>query len=295
MKTEKNILIAFVLNLAFSVFEFIGGIFTGSVSIMSDALHDAGDAASIGISYFLEKKSKRRPDDIYTYGYARYSVMGSVISSTILLLGSLVVIYNAVIRIIKPVEIDYSGMIIFAIVGTAVNLLAAIVTSGSESMNQKAVNLHMLEDVLGWVVVLIGAIIMNFTDINVIDPIMSIGVALFILVNAVKALHEAAEVFLERVPDDIDVTKITDHIARIDGIHGVHHVHVWSMDGQNSFATLHVVSEDHSHSMKKKIKDEFHEHGISHVTIEFESLDEECRDTHCHIEAVHSNGHHHHH
>ena len=114
MKTEKNILIAFILNLTFSVFEFIGGVVTGSVAIVSDAVHDIGDAVSIGISYFLEKKSKKQPDEKYTYGYARYSVIGSVITTLILLFGSFMVISNAVNRIITPVEINYNGMILFA-------------------------------------------------------------------------------------------------------------------------------------------------------------------------------------
>ena len=190
MKTEKNIFIAFILNLAFSVFEFIGGVFTGSVAIISDAIHDIGDATSIGVAFFLEKKSKRQPDKKYTYGYARYSVIGSVLTTLILLFGSVMVIYNAVLRIINPTEINYNGMIIFAIVGVCVNFGAALLTRDGDSLNQKAVNLHMLEDVLGWIVVLIGAIVMRFTKFYIIDPLMSIGVAIFILINALKNLKD---------------------------------------------------------------------------------------------------------
>ena len=188
MKSEKNILIAFLLNLCFSIFEFVGGIFTGSVAIVSDAVHDIGDAISIGVSLFLERKSRKQPDETYTYGYARYSVIGGLVTTLILLFGSIMVIYNATLRIISPTPIDYNGMIIIAIIGTSVNLVAVFFTTGGHSLNQKAVNLHMLEDVLGWIVVLIGAIIMRFTDISIIDPIMSIAVAVFILINAVKNL-----------------------------------------------------------------------------------------------------------
>ena len=166
MKTEKNILIAFILNFAFSIFEFLGGIFTGSVAIISDAVHDIGDAASIGISFFLEKKSNQQPNEAYTYGYARYSVLGGIITTVILLLGSVIVISNAISRIISPTEINYNGMIIFAIVGVCVNLCAALFTREGGSLNQRAVNLHMLEDVLGWIVVLIGAIVMHFTGLS---------------------------------------------------------------------------------------------------------------------------------
>ena len=161
MKTERNILAAFFLNLLFSVFEFAGGVLTGSVAIISDAIHDIGDAAGIGISYFLEKKSKKQPDKKYTYGYARYSVIGSVIVTLILLGGSVMVIYNAACRLIAPREIHYDGMIGFAVVGVCVNAFAAFFTRKGDSLNQKAVNLHMLEDVLGWLVVLVGAVVMR--------------------------------------------------------------------------------------------------------------------------------------
>ena len=200
MKTEKNILIAFVLNFAFSVFEFIGGVFTGSVAIISDAVHDIGDAASIGISYFLEIKSKKQPDKTYTYGYLRYSVIGSVITTLILLVGSVLVVINAVNRILNPQEINYNGMIIFAVIGVAVNFLAAYFTRDGDSLNQKAVNLHMLEDVLGWVVVLIGAVVMKFTELSIIDPLMSIGVALFIMINAIKNLKKRSKSSLVKMP-----------------------------------------------------------------------------------------------
>ena len=295
MKTERNILIAFILNFAFSVFEFLGGIFTGSVAILSDAVHDIGDAASIGVSYFLEKKSKRQPDEIYTYGYTRYSVIGSVITTLILLFGSVMVIYNAVTRIISPTEINYNGMILFAIVGFFVNLCAAFFTRDGDSLNQKAVNLHMLEDVLGWLVVLAGAIVMRFTDIRLIDPIMSIGVAIFIFVNAVKNLKEAVDLFLEKAPHDVSVSGVKEHLSEIDGVLDVHHVHIWSMDGQNNYATMHIVTNENPHSIKDKIREELAEHGIGHATLELESEGEHCHDPHCHIETNGHCGHHHHH
>lgn len=190
MKTEHNILIAFILNLTFSVFEFIGGIFTGSIAIISDAVHDLGDAAIIGVSYFLEKKSRKYAEAGSDFESARYSLLGSLITTLVLLTGSVIVICNAVIRIFNPVEINYNGMIIFAIFGVAVNSVAAFVTREGDSLNQKAVNLHMLEDVLGWAVVLIGAVIMRFTDITILDPLMSIGVAVFIVINAARNLKE---------------------------------------------------------------------------------------------------------
>ena len=295
MKTERNILIAFILNLAFSIFEFIGGAITGSVAIVSDAVHDIGDAMSIGASYFLEKKSKKQPDDKYTYGYARYSVMGGVLTTLILLFGSIAVIYNAILRIINPVEINYDGMIIFAIVGALVNLAAAYFTREGDSINQKAVNLHMLEDVLGWVVVLVGAVVMRFTDFAIIDPIMSIGVAIFIFINAVRNLKEVINLFLEKLPAHLRIDEIKEHVCEIEGVLSVHHIHIWSMDGQSNYATMHVVCKGEHSEIKRKIREELKEHGISHVTLELENEGEECGEENCHVEHNHEGGHHHHH
>ena len=295
MKTEKNILIAFILNLGFSIFEFIGGTITNSVAIISDSIHDMGDAMSIGVSYFLEKKSKKKPDDKYTYGYVRYSVIGSTITTIILILGSLLVIYNAIKRIINPVEINYDGMIIFAVVGVVVNFLAAYFTKDGDSLNQKSVNLHMLEDVLGWLVVLIGAIIMRFTDIRLIDPILSILVALFILKNAVTNFKSVLDLFLEKAPNGISISELKEHLIKIEGIKNVHHIHIWSIDGYNNYATMHIVVDGDTKKVKKSVKEELREHGISHTTIEIEDSDEICEDETCKLNTEHQRPHHHHH
>ena len=295
MKTQKNILIAFILNLIFSIFEFIGGIFTGSVAILSDAIHDLGDSASIGASFFLERKSRKQPDEKYTYGYLRYSVLGGVITTVILLLGSCAVIYNAILRIIDPMSIDYNGMIFFAIVGIVVNFLAAYFTREGDSINQKAVNLHMLEDVLGWVEVLIGAIVMKFTDISIIDPILSICVSLFIFINALKNLKQVLDLFLEKVPEGICIHEIKEHIEEIDGVLETHHIHLRSVDGYHNYATLHIVISNgaDAHTIKESVRHELSEHKISHSTIEIESEGEECHERECHIIAD-ADGHHHH-
>lgn len=295
MKTERNIFFAFILNLAFSVFEFIGGVFTGSVAIISDAVHDIGDAISIGVAFFLEKKSKRQPDKKYTYGYARYSVIGSLFTTLILLFGSAMVIFNAILRIINPIEINYNGMIIFAIIGVCVNFGAALLTRGGDSLNQRAVNLHMLEDVLGWIVVLVGAVVMRFTDFYIVDPLMSIGVAIFILINALKNLKKILDLFLEKTPRGISIDEIAEHIRKVEGVLGVHHIHVWSMDGDNNYATMHIVVNADTHTIKHKIRDELKEHDIGHVTLEFETEGEHCHEEHCHVDVVSSSGHHHHH
>ena len=293
MKTEKNILLAFLLNISFSILEFIGGILTNSVAILSDSIHDLSDAISIGISYFLERKSKKGADKKYTYGYVRYSVLGGVITTTILLVGSILVILSSIKRLFNPVDINYNGMIIFALVGVIINFLAAYVTRKGDSINQKSVNLHMLEDVLGWVVVLVGAIIMNFTDIKIIDPIMSILVAFFILYNALKNLKVVLDLFLEKIPDSINIDELKEHLLSIDGVDDIHHIHIWSIDGYKTLATMHIVSKSNDIArIKKLIREELSEHGICHAILETE--EEVCDDTECHME-IHNDTHHHHH
>lgn len=293
-KTEKNILIAFILNLSFSIFEFFGGLFTNSVAILSDSIHDLGDALSIGISYYMERKSKKSADNKYTYGYIRYSVLGGVITTTILIVGSILVIIGAIKRLFNPVEINYNGMIIFAIVGVVLNFLAAYITREGNSINQKSVNLHMLEDVFGWIVVLVGAIIMNFTDIRMIDSIMSIGVALFILVNALKNLKQVLDLFLEKTPKEIDIDELKKHLLEIDGVDDIHHIHVWSIDGFNNYATMHIVTKSKNiKNVKDMIREELEEHNICHAILETE--DEVCDDKDCNVDIKEKTHHHHHH
>ena len=295
MKTQRNILIAFLLNLLFSIIEFIGGAITNSVAIISDSIHDMGDAMSIGVSYFLERKSNKKPDNSYTYGYVRYSVLGSIITTFILLGGSILVIYNAIGRLINPVDINYNGMIIFAVLGVVINFIAAYFTKEGDSLNQKSVNLHMIEDVLGWIVVLIGAIIMKFTDIRIIDSILSIAVALFILANALKTLKEIIDIFLEKTPDNIDIEEIKEHLLKINGVIDVHHIHVRSIDGYSNYATMHIVAEGDFKQIKVKAKEELEEHGIQHSTIEFEEKGEKCNNEECEVKKSEHCHHHHHH
>lgn len=297
MKSYKKILVAFILNITFSIFELIGGLLTNSVSIISDSIHDFGDALSIGISLVLEKISKRKPDSTYTYGYARYSILGALITTIVLTVGSLFVIFNSINRILNPEPINYNGMIIFAIFGVVINFMAAYFTKDGKSINQKAVNLHMLEDVLGWVVVLIGSILMKFTNIVIIDAIMSIGIAMFILINALKNIQDILDLFLEKIPKDISIEEIKKHILSIEGIDDVHHIHIWSMDGINNYSTMHIVTKKKNiQEIKNKVKEEMQEHNISHTTIEIEDSPNNCQEKECNIKVNNEiHAHHHHH
>lgn len=298
MKTKKKILIAFLLNLVFSLMEVVGGVLSGSVAILSDAVHDFGDAASIGLSFFLEKKSSKQPNDTYTYGYARYSLLGGAITTGILFIGSLAVIYNAVYRLFFPAPLHYDGMLLLAAVGLTVNLIAGAFTHGGHSLNQRAVNLHMLEDALGWLIVLVGAIVMRFTHFNALDAILSIISAAVILIGAVHNGKQILNVFLLKTPKNIDVAELKTHLLEIEGVTDVHHLHVWSLDGERTYATLHVAATAYEAKIKNAVKEELASHGVSHVTVEMEQEREPCSEKTCVIEPQEpcpAHCHHHHH
>jgi cobalt-zinc-cadmium efflux system protein len=282
MRTERNILIAFLLNFIFSIVEFVGGIAIGSVSIISDSVHDFGDAISVGIAYFLEKKSKQIKNGTYTYGYLRYSVLGSMITTAILICGSIFAICNAANHILNPVPIRYDEMIVFAIIGVAVNLIAAKITVEKGSMNQKAVNMHMIEDVAGWIAVLFGAVVMKVLDlfgisqVIILDPVLSIAIAIYIMINAIKHMKKTVDVFLEKSPQGTSTEVIKEKIKLIAGVIDVHHIHIWSLDGTTNCATMHVVVKANHAEIKKAIRAALSEINIHHTTLELESQWECC-------------------
>lgn len=281
METNKKIGFAFLLNLLFSVLEAVGGIITGSVAILSDAVHDFGDAVSIGVSYICEKVACKKPDKTYTYGYARFSVLGGLVTNLILLIGSVLVAWNAVERLISPVAVDSDGMIALAGAGLLVNGVAVYFTHGGKSINQKAVNLHMLEDLLGWIIVLIGAVVMHFTGWHFIDPMLSIFLAVYIAVHAAGGMKAVLEIFLMKKPSVFSVDELTERLQNLDGVINVHHIHLWTMDGERHCASLHAVVKGDSGKVKERIKAELSSCGVMHATIELELLMEACTQRTC--------------
>jgi cobalt-zinc-cadmium efflux system protein len=280
-RSIKNIRLAFFLNLGFTILEFVGGIYVNSVAIMSDALHDLGDSLSLGMSWYLEGQSKKRADKKFSFGYARLSLLGALINSVLLIGGSIYIISEAIQRLVQPEMSDAPGMLVFALVGVAVNGYAAWKLSSGKSMNEKVVSWHLLEDVLGWVAVLIIAIILLFTDNPYLDPALSLLITLYILYNVVRRLKETFEIFLQSVPKDIDVQKIMYRISSIEHIDSFHHTHVWSLEGENHVFTTHIVlREIHRFeqiiSTKEKVKDILKDYPFSHYTIETELDGETC-------------------
>lgn len=285
-KKKNNILIVSVMNIVFVIIELIGGIFTNSISILSDAIHDFGDAITLFIAYFLEKKSQKKPDKKYTYGYLRYSLLGAILTAAILFIGSIFVIYNAIQRIINPVEINYSGMIIFAIIGLAINIIGFLLTHETKNMNEKMISLHLLEDTLSWLLVIVISIVMMFTKAAILDPILSIIIALYILVHVLKNVKQVVDIILEKTPDNIDIDNLKAELEKEINIKEIHHVHIWSMNGESNYLTMHVVIDNNETreniiKLKREIKKHLHEKNINHATIEIEYEEEKCNSTNC--------------
>ncbi len=284
-KTPENIKIAFLLNLAFSIVEAIGGILTNSISIISDSLHNLGDSITIGINYIFEKKSKKLPNKEYSYGYLRYTMLGSLIASFILLVGSVVIIYNVVPRLIKPLSVNYDAMIIFGIFGLLINLYATIKIMRSKDKDKK-INTHMIEDTVIWLFILTGSICIKVFDSVIIDPILSLLIAIYILYQVYKYMKNIYNIFMEKVPKNVKIDKIKKDIEENENIDNVHHIHIWSMDGVNNYMTAHihlnkVLSEEEIIKTKNDVKNKLMEDKINHITLEVEYFNEKCDSSKC--------------
>jgi cobalt-zinc-cadmium efflux system protein len=293
-------LLSLILNLIFTVFEFIGGLITNSVALLSDAVHDAGDSISMALAVYLEKKSKKKRDFEYTFGYYRFSLLGGLITSAILLVGSTIVIIETVKRIINPEVIDAETLIYFAIFGVIVNGLAALISAKGKSVNEKVISLHLLEDVFGWLVLLIGAILMNIFDIVILDAILSLLFSLFILYHVFRNLKKILEVFLEKAPKGFSIKNIKERLEEIELVRNVHHIHLWSIEGNIPIITLHArishkVSVDKSAEIMTELKEKLKSIGIDHSTIQLEYFEHQCDDVDCDDIEVKEDKHHHHH
>ena len=272
---EKNIKFAVILNVGFTAFEIAGSLLTNSLALLSDALHDAGDSVALTSSLVLEKKAKKKPDKIRTFGYGRLSMFSATLSAIFLVSGSVFILSQAVPRIFSPEHVDGFGMMWIAIIGIAVNLLAFLKVRRGQSINENIISWHMLEDVLGWIAILFGSILIQFWDNHQIDSILTIGITVFIMFGVFKNLKKSVNIFLQGVPDHIDMKKVRQTILSIKGVKRLHDVHVWSIDGENDVFSGHVVVEQNSlknsDMIRKEIKDNLEKCHIEHSTIEIES------------------------
>jgi len=279
--SSKNLKVAFFLNLGFTVFELFGGLYVNSIAIISDAVHDLGDSLSLGLAWYLDVKSKKGATEKFSFGYSRFSLLGALINSLVLIIGSVFVITIAVGRFIKPEQTDAKGMFIFAIIGVAVNGYAAWRLSSGKTLNERVVSWHLIEDVLGWAAVLIVAIVLMFKDIPYLDPALSIVITLYILWNVAKRLKETLFIFLQGTPDGFFIKEIENKLVDIEHVDSMHHTHLWSLEGESHVFTTHVKLKNISEiceivEVKEKIKEVLKDYHLQHYTVETELDDETC-------------------
>jgi len=287
-KNVENIKVAFFLNLGFALAEIIGGFFTNSMAILADALHDFGDSLSLAFSWRMENLSNKKEDQRFSYGYKRFSLLSALISAVVLLAGSIFVISEAIQRLSNPQHSNAGGMLAFAVVGIAVNGYAALRTSRGKNMNSKVISWHMLEDVLGWAAVLVVSIVMLVKDIHILDPLLSLGVTAVVLFNVIKNLKQTLSLFLQGVPDSIRIDTIEEEIKKLEMVSGIHHTHVWSLDGEQHVLTTHVVlctgaKKEQIRAIKSKIKELSERLGLAHTTVEFEYFEDDCSMSNNHV------------
>ncbi|AWB67897.1 cation transporter [Saccharobesus litoralis] len=280
---SKRIGWAFFLNLIFTIVEFIGGWLTNSTAIMADAIHDLGDSISIGTSWVLNKLSNKPASNRFSYGYKRFSLLGALINGLVLTVGSIFILIEAIPRLVNPEMPQVEGMLLLAIFGMVVNGYAAHKLSHGKTLNERVLNWHLLEDVLGWVAIFVVSIILMFVDWPILDPILSICFTLFILFNVLRALKSTLMLFLQATPDIELIESIKSRMLSKDIVGEVHHLHIWSLDGENNVLTAHIVlnteiSNEELKAYKLELLNELEEFDFAHTTIEIELLDEQCRD-----------------
>ena len=281
--SSDRISVVFWLNFCFTIIEFIGGMLTNSTAIMADAVHDLGDTLSIGLAWLLHKLSKKHANQTYTYGYYRFSLLGALLNGIVLISGSIWVLSEAIPKLINPEMPVVEGMLWLAILGVTVNGYAAWKISQGKTLNERVLNWHLLEDVLGWVSVLIVSIALMFWEWPILDPLLSIVFTLFILINVLKNLRKTIKIFLQSTPDENLLNDIRQQLEDIKHIQAIHYLHLWSLDGEHHVLTAHldidrVLSAIEQKEIKDRIALSLADFNLSHTTLEFEFPDESCRD-----------------
>ncbi|MFL2130892.1 cation diffusion facilitator family transporter [Ruoffia sp. FAM 24228] len=268
----RNMMLVFGINIVFSLLEAIFGFIFNSASILADAVHDFGDALSIGLAWLFQKISLKGSDSTFSYGYKRYSLLGALITSVVLMIGSAVMLIHSGEKLLNPEPVNYQGMLLLAIFAIAANGVSAWIISKGSSHNESILSLHLLEDVLGWVGVLIVSVVLHFTDWYFLDPLLSIGIALFILYKTIPEFMKVVRLFLQAVPDNIDSKKLREEIQNIDNINGLSHFHLWSLDGEAHMMSMTISTTSDSVPTHEQIKNEVRhilsESDIAHSNIE---------------------------
>ena len=300
MKTKHAVWIAFFLNLSYAIVEFIAGGIFGSSAVLADSVHDLGDAIAIGISAFLESISNREEDSHYTLGYKRFSLLGAMVTAVILMTGSVLVILENITKIFHPQPVNDEGILWLGIIAVSINVLASLVIRKGQTKNESILSLHFLEDTLGWVAVILMAIVLRFTDWYILDPLLSLAISIFILSKAIPRFWSTLKIFLDAVPEGVDIKQVKNDLEQLDNVASINQLNLWTMDGLEKNAIVHVCLKrmEQMEICKEAIRALLKERGFQNVTIE---VDEDLATHRSHkrnieeLEASQSHGHEHHH
>ena len=273
MKAKYTVWVAFFLNLTYAIVEFIAGGVFGSSAVLADSVHDLGDAISIGISAFLETISNREEDRQYTLGYKRFSLLGALVTAVILITGSILVILENIAKIFHPQSVNDEGILWLGIIAIIINVLASLVIRKGQTKNESILSLHFLEDTLGWVAVILMAIVLRFTDWYILDPLLSLAISFFILSKALPRFWRTLKIFLDAVPEGVDIQKIKTDLAELDHVASINQLNLWTMDGLEKNAIVHVCLKEmeHMETCKESIRIFLKDCGFQNITIEVDA------------------------
>ena len=298
MKTKHAVWLAFFLNLSYAIVEFIAGGVFGSSAVLADSVHDLGDAIAIGVSAVLETISNREEDSQYTLGYKRFSLLGALITAVILMTGSVLVILENLTKLFHPQPVNDEGILWLGIIAVTINVLASLVVRKGKTKNESILSLHFLEDTLGWVAVILMAIVLRFKDWYILDPLLSLVISFFVLSKAIPRFWSTLKVFLDAVPEGVDIKKIKSDLEQLEHVASVNQLNLWTMDGLEKNAIVHVCLKqiEDMEASKKAIRHHLKDIGFHNITIEVDSD----QDSHaCHKRDIHAiesqSGHDHHH
>jgi cobalt-zinc-cadmium efflux system protein len=268
------------LTLAFVVVEAAAGVFSNSLALLTDAAHNLTDVIALGLSWFAIRITAQPANARKTYGYHRAGILVALVNSTTLVLISIGIFYEAYKRFISPPEVQSGILIGVGLIAVVINLVTAmLVHRGSESdLNLRSAFVHLMGDVISTVGAVIAGVIIFFTGANWLDPLVSVLIGFLILYNAWGILQETVEILLESTPRDVDMKKMVSDIIEVDGVLGVHDLHVWSLTRNLRTMSAHILTEDISISAGTKIQSTINElvhrrYNISHATLQLECVD----------------------
>ncbi|MCK4662058.1 MAG: cation transporter [Bacteroidales bacterium] len=275
---EKNLLLVTILNFSIAIAEIIGGLISNSLSLLSDALHNSGDAFAVLLAYIANKVSKKSPTYSKTYGFKRIEILAALFNAIVLIAISVFLFYEAYKRLINPEPIKGAIMLIVALIGLFANILAVILLhkSSEANINIKAAYLHLIGDTVSSVAVIIGGILIYFFKIYWVDPVITIILGLYIIKHTYSILKQVVNILMQGTPYNLNLNEIKKEVEKLPEISNIHHVHAWNLNDREIHFECHIdLKENISLKETNKIRLELEQlltskFNINHITIQFE-------------------------